>query len=625
MKKILLVVILFLSFNGIAQNLENKIPKSAKAVVVANGDRIFELLPMSVLDNSDLVRKILKAKKINTLKDLGIDFEQKAYYFYQVLDKKQYHNFMIKLSDKSKFEAQLSPYQKKKITTVNGNSFLFNSEFTTAWNDELLVISIRVKPRSNYSNRYIFDRSEVTEVVADEAIDEVEIEEVEIEEVAEPVQEVEETIVESIQPEEVVEVEEVESEEKIIARKKRREAASAKRAAERAKIQLENSKYVMALLRGTASNSITNNSSYTSGKENKSSAYVWVANYGEIIDDITKLTQSPYSIYSRMNMSYKKMVGIKDVKANLFFDKDEVRVSSVFNLTDEKAAQAKKMYNTKLSRKFYQYFDQKNVLAYLSSSINMEETLKIYPEMIKQIYGSVLPKYNEEIDVASDLISILLDEEAIGKLITGDALFVLNGIEKQEISYTTYKYDENYKRSKVTKTKDETLPVFTVMLGSENKKFVDKLLRLSAKHKFADVSNNIFTLNKKMTKSPIDLYFTIQDDIVFLTNSKGQMHKIVAKSIDSDLGKHKRFFKKNMATFYVNSEKIIAQLPKNELGMKIGELTGLVEDNIKETYITFSKVKGTKMYSEYVTKTADTSENSLRLIFSLIESLAAKR
>lgn len=625
MKKILLAIVLLLSFNGIAQNLENKIPKTAKVVIVANGDRIFELLPLSMVNNSSLTQKILKKAKVNKLEDLGIDLEQKAYYFYQVFGENQYHNFLIKLSDKSKFEAQLSPYQKKKVKTVNGNSFLFNNEFTTAWNDNLLVVTINVKPKNSYSNRHIYNTSEVTEVTEADDVEAPDVVKVSPARVK-VVKDVEETVVESTEYEDEEEVEVVSKQEEARrdAQRRNREAARAKQAAESVKKQLENTKYVTALLSSYSTNPITNNSSYTSGKDSKSAGYVWIANYAELVDDIAKITQSPYSAYNRMNISYKKMVGMKDVKANLFFDKDEIRISSEFNLTDEKAAQTKKIYNSKLSKKFYRYFDQKNVLAYLSSSINMEETLKLYPEIIKQIYGDVLPKYNDEIDVTADFISILLDEEAIGKLITGDALFLLNGIEKQEVSYTTYKYDENYKRTKITKTKKETLPVFTVMLGSENEKFVNKLLRLSVKHKLASLNNKVFTLDKKMTKSPFDLYFTVQDDIVFLTNSKGQMAKIVTKTIDKDLGRHKRFFKKNVATLYVNSEKIMAQLPKDKLGRKMGKITDLVEENIKETYMTFSRVKGTKIYSEYVTKTADTSENSLRLIFTLIENLAKK-
>jgi hypothetical protein len=320
-----------------------------------------------------------------------------------------------------------------------------------------------------------------------------------------------------------------------------------------------------------------------------------------------------------MNISYKQIVGINAVKANLFFDKDEIKIKSEFNLNDYMAGKAKKMYDSKLSRNFYKYFDQKNTLAYISSSVNMEEMLKAYPEMFDQIYVSMFPKYKDKINVVTDIISIVLDEKAMAEVITGDFLLLLNSIEEQEVTYTSYKYDENYKRTKVTKTKKETLPVFTVMLGSENSKIINKLMRLGLKHQLANEAGNIFTFDKKMTKIPFDLFFIVQDDIAFLTNSKSQITKIATKAIDSDLGKHKRFFKKNIATVYVNSEKILAQFPKDKMGRKGSKLTNLVQKNIKESLITFSKIKGNKMFAEYKIKTADTHKNSLRLLFDMIE------
>jgi hypothetical protein len=557
-----------------AQNLEDKIPSNAKAVISANGDRIFELLPMSVLNQSDLMQKMFKKAKVQKLEDFGIDIKQKAYYFYQVFDGKQYHNFLIKLSDKSKYENHLSEYQKNKIQKTAGNSYIFNNEFTTAWNDNLLVISIIVKQKKDqYSSNNNYYNTEETD-------------------------------------------EEAEIEEEVLGISEPETNAATK---EKVKKQIENSKYITALLTESVSNPISNNDSYTSGKDSKSAGYVWIANYGEIIDDITKMTQSPYSAYSKMNISYKQIVGINAVKANLFFDKDEIKIKSEFNLNDYMAGKAKKMYDSKLSRNFYKYFDQKNTLAYISSSVNMEEMLKIYPEMFAQTYSSILPKYKDEISAVADIISTVLDEKAMAEVITGDFLLLLNGIEEQEVTYTSYKYDENYKRTKVTKTKKETLPVFTVMLGSENSKIINKLMRLGLKHQLANEAGNIFTFDKKMTKIPFDLFFIVQDDIAFLTNSKSQITKIATKAIDSDLGKHKRFFKKNIATVYVNSEKILAQFPKDKIGEKGSKLANLVQKNIKESLITFSRLKRNKMFAEYKIKTADTHKNSLRLLFDMIE------
>ena len=157
MKKILLIIAICISYISTAQNLESKIPNTAKAVVSINGDRLFELVSTSDFNKYDFVKKMFKelnrkndsTKAFASIEDFGFNISSKAYYFYTNNDSVSYHPILLKLTDKNKFESLFPNDIKDKIERKDNVNIMTENKSVTIWDDKMLVLSFGDK--SNYA------------------------------------------------------------------------------------------------------------------------------------------------------------------------------------------------------------------------------------------------------------------------------------------------------------------------------------------------------------------------------------------------------------------------------------------------------------------------------------------
>ncbi|MGY0035937.1 hypothetical protein [Pedobacter sp. NJ-S-72] len=110
-----------------------------------------------------------------------------------------------------------------------------------------------------------------------------------------------------------------------------------------------------------------------------------------------------------------------------------------------------KINKRKVNRKFLDYVNEDKLIGYMAYAMDSKAYLEQYPKLMNKMYGSV---YKDELNMATDLFSLILDEEAISKVIKGDGLFIFNGLTQKEVTYKTYKYNEdNFEKDTVTRTK----------------------------------------------------------------------------------------------------------------------------------------------------------------------------
>lgn len=588
MKKTLITLCLIVSFFGFSQNLETKIPKNVQAVVSINGDQIFELISMSQLNEMKLIQELKNHNKVENISDLGFDLNSKAYYFFQTSDTANYHNLIVKLNQKNNIKNLLSERDQEKIETHLGFNYFFSYNNTIAWNNDYLIASMVDVPYKSHSYSNNFPPPPPISENAHKS---------KAENAVEAVDGTEKKVYPKVTKEDTYE-------------------SRAKKRAENKKLLLKNN--ILSIINLKAENSIITNTSFKSGKEKGSSAYLWINNYSDLIGSYMKSQMGSYNPYGTIGDT-KDLIGFSSLKSNLFFNNDEIKVKSEIGVSKNWTSTYKKMYSAKLDKSFYKYLDQDNSLAYFSIAMNTEALLNEYPKLMTNIYGKIMPKMNEEIQLIGDLTAIILDEKAIGKLITGNAMFVLNDISEKEVTYTSYSYDDDYKRTEVTKTKMEVIPDFTVMLGSKNEKIIQKLMQLALKHKVVNQKSNYFTFDKKMTDAPFDMYFVVKNGIAFLTNSEKEINKISKNKFTANLGKHKSLLKKNLSVLYVNSEKIMNKVPEKYLDNKQKDFLKYVQKNVKEATITSSRIKGDKMFMTQTVKTSGEKGNSLNLILTMIE------
>lgn len=671
MKKILIALaLLFLAEINYAQDLIKKIPANAFTVATIKGDNVFKLMFVKDFNESFLGKKLLTEtsksleKEFKSIEDFGINLEKNMYYFNQLNDSITYNCFLIPLKDAAKFENLISDKEKKFITEGEIRTMVLpDSTSIIKWNNSMLYFvtgSIRSSffADSAKSAKYgIKDiRYQGYDNVADSSIvltdtTYVTTEAPMVEVIAPP----------QIEKAEVSKNTKVKNSKKKAVKKKKAPKKTVKKTKKVADIEAGSvditetvETYTDSAFVDTANSndlynnyqkerneqdlkkkqlafiwmneqagkifsssyeSIETNKSYTASLDNKAIAEVWISSlenaYGAIMPEL--------GAYGKAQV----MKGYGSLTAKLFMDNKSFRISTGLELAKEQADAYKKIMNRKLNKNFLKYVNSDKAIGFMGYAIDTKAYLEEFPKLLKQTYGAFLGgNMDEEIELGTDLFSLLLDEEAVSKVVKGDALFVINGLKSREVSYTTYDYDEDYNSTEVKKTKKETLPDFLFMFSSEDTRLINKLIKYGVNKNHVIQNNNIYKIEEK--KSPIDLYFMIKDGIVFFGNSLNEMESIGNNTFKGTINKHdKNLLSKNNFSFLFNAKNLVGKVPTEEIG---GEETAKKFNSTLEKmgliYMKSNPIKGNIVSAEISAEIPNGHENALKYLFLLIENAA---
>ena len=686
MKNLLIAFSLLFSFKlAKAQDLVKKIPANAFTVATIKGDNVFKLMFVKDFNESFLGKKLLTEtsksldKNFTSIEDFGINLEKNMYYFNQLSDSITYNCFLIPLKDATKFERLVNEKEKKFKTEGDIRTMILpDSTSIIKWNNNMLYFvtgSIRSSffadsansarygiKEIRYQNNYddltdsavvAVDSTYATTTEPNEVVDVVlappppvlskpytpnikayqkkastkkasskksskkkpakkkpavkkieEINEVEITDapMAEEIDVVDgaEAMTQTGNPDERYDE----------YQKERAEQDAKKKQLAFIWMNIQADKIF-----STNYESIETNKSYTSSLDQKAIAEIWVSSLQDAYNSIA----SEFGTYGKAGI----MKGYGSLNAKLFMDKTSFRISTGLELAKEQADSYKKIMDRKLNKKFLKYVDSEKAIGFMGYSIDTKAYLEEFPKLLKQTYGSFLGgKMDEEIELGSDLFSLLLDEEAVSNVVKGDALFVINGLNSKEVTYTTYEYDDDYNRKEVTKTKKETLPDFLFMFSSEDTRLMNKLIRYGINKNYVSTNNGIYKIEEK--KSPIDIYFMIKDGIVFFGNSLTEMQSISNSSFNSAISKtHKNLLAKNNFSFLFNAKNLVGKVPDSEIGgeetaKKFNETLG----KMGNIYMKSNPIKGNVVSADISAEIPNGHENALKYLFSLIENAA---
>lgn len=568
MKKIIATLLFLNTLTVIqAQRLESKIPNNVDVLISANAENLFKLIEVSDIDKNAIGKEILKdinrrrgEDKVSSVANAGINIKSNAYYFFSKTDSISYHNFYVELKDRELFESMLSKRNKKKIRRMEGYNIIEGRSDIRIWNDDYLLLV-----NGDASRGYFSTHKERLDKLKEER-------------------------------------------EYNYNFRKRIGKGWTK-------------KYVLNLFNKNAISSIASNTKFQKSKKKNASATLWVRNYGMLMTDLFKSFGGYlYPMYAEGGN--QNIYGVEEVTANLFFDKNDARILLDMSVSSDMKKSFKKIYNKRMSRNLVNSFDHDKALAFWSISIDTEETLKEYPELLHKMYGGILPKFQEEMEIVGDLFSLVIDEEAVGKLVTGDALLVLNDFSKQEVEYTTYEYDKDYKRKEVTKTKEEIVPDFTLMIGSEEEELLSKFFRLGEKHKALKIENNVVEFKTKKSDIPFNLYSVIKNNVLYLTTSKTNALSIARGNNSFNTKKHSKLVRNNSTVFFVDAKAILNKIPNKWMSKSEKEAMRFSTENLNEGVFRVSRMKGNTISSELKISTQGTEENTLKLLLEFINTVA---
>ena len=666
MKKLLFALaLLFSGIQNYAQDLVKKIPVNAFTVATIKGDNVFKLMFVKDFNESFVGKKLLTEtsksldKNFTSIEDFGIDLENNMYYFNQLSDSITYNCFLIPIKDATKFESLIN--DKGKKFTLNGETrtmVLPDSTSIIKWNNKMMYF-VTGSIKSSFfadslkSAKYgIKDLRYQSDVVLTDSATAV----VDSAYAEEPV------VVTDVAPPVIhKKAHKTPAKKKIVTRKKagkKKKTAKAKKARQyneaeetvttaypedayavtdsvgsstdsdqydgyqKEKAEQDAKTKALTLvwisaqadkIFNTSYESIENNKSYNASLDKNAIAEIWVSSLQDVYNSISP----EFGSYGKAGL----MKGYGSLTSKLFMDNKSFRISTGLELAKEQADSYKKIMNRKINKKFLNYVNSDKAIGFMGYAIDTKAYLEEFPKLMQQTYGSFLGgRMDEEISIGTDLFTLLLDEAAVSKVVKGDALFIINGLNTRDVNYTTYEYDEDYNQTEVTKSKKETLPDFLFMFSSDDHRLMDKLIKYGINKQRVSVEDNIYKIEEK--KSPVDIYFMIKDNIVFFGNSLVEMKAINQNNFRANISKtHKELLSKNNFSFLFNAKNLAGKVPDQEFGgeetaKKFNETLG----KMGNVYMKSNPIKGNLVSADISAEIPNGHENALKYLFTLIEN-----
>lgn len=585
---------LFLSsftFTSTAQDLVHKIPANALAVATVKGKNLTELMPLTEFNNSILGKKFLTQlskksdKSFSSIEDTGFNLASSFYYYNLSNDSVTYNCLLVPVKNAGKVD-ELYQQENQKFSVKGGQRSYYNADSTeiARWNGEMFLYVIASGKKEYFSKPDVMERFGLTNpyplnevAVSDSAVtDSVAINEKEVSAVEEKI------------PSSDPFFRNEDGKKSIV-------AAWAQRMMD-------------DFFAGTDKTSILNNNDFVKSLDAQAEATIWISGVDKLFN-----TYVPSTYLKGLSF----LNGYGSGNARLYLEDKTISMTSSMTFSDEIAGVLKRVHKRKLNKRFLKYVNEDRMIGYLGYALDTKTYLEEYPKLMSKIYGSI---YAEEIGMAADLFTLLLDEAAIGKVVKGDALFIFNGLSQNEVSYKSYEYNEdNFESKEVMKTKKETLPDFLLMISSEDTRLIDKLIAYGVKKELVKKGAGYYELS--IPKSPLALYFTIKDNMMFFGTSKSEMDNIAANRYVAHVSaKHRKaLFSSNYAAYF-SAKKLVGKIPSEELGgaQKL-EKTNRLLNALGDIYLRSNPIKGNVLSGQVSMDIPANQPNALKYLFSIIE------
>ena len=627
MKKIYLLAAVLISFSGThAQISEKNIPANASIVTAINLGKLTSLMSINEWNKSALGKDLLKevqqktGKKIKSLADLGIALNGHAYVYYTANDSVRYMSLLLPVADAKKTKAlvtKMNPTsaEQNSMMVVNDDSlsmFIANDKqilYVTGFVNDAYFSRPEVALNHGINLDYGYSYAAADTTIVVESYDDEATEAVEAVDTAAVTYTDEEVVVEMDEKEEEINEEDTpyyknqQIKNRIVYKTTRAQIAD-------------------WFYKGF-SNNISENKNYNSKKNNEAVVSFWMDEpsnfYQNLLPGYVTGGYNSGVINSLLPTSKLSYTGIH---AHLLMDSKKAEMVSSFTMTDEMAELQKKLSGRKLNPAFLKYLNMDSALAYLSYAFDTKAYLDNFPEVLESTYGSYLQDKREEMSLAAEFFSLLIDEEAVSKMAPGDAMMIFNGLYEKEVTYTDYTYDDNYNATAIEKTKMETLPKFLMMMSSEQNKFSKKLIEYGIKKEVMKAKDGYFVLN--IPKSPMELYLMYKDDVLFIGNEEQTMHAIETNSFKANISaEEKDYITNNITSMLIKPSGISKQIAATGV-TATEDLTEMMNTlkNMGNMRLKVSPLKNNQMDANFTMLVPANNSNALTYFMSLINGLS---
>jgi len=368
-------------------------------------------------------------------------------------------------------------------------------------------------------------------------------------------------------------------------------------------------------------NSLANSKDFMDFVKNKPDA-AFMFNYEQFFNQYVSSVFGLSMLRTMKNMPFGNMAEWykgSNILAKVDLNKDDVQVSFDTKYGEKLAQIYKEIKKKKISPAFLKYMN-KNLMGYFAAGIDINGIAKGTGNMLKNTLPSI-PEYGNIALSALEVLDIFVDEQSIYNLLTGDFVFAVNGVKPTQVIHKSYKYDDDYNKSETLDTIMQNQPEVVLMLGVGNVENVSKIIKLLVNVKTIKQDGNLYAFEK--SGSPFSFYLSLQDNILFMSNSKSFIQNPVVYSEDKQLGKeHSKMFAKNTMVSYVNIAKITDYYARDTTS-KFQDSFSYATSQVSDITM-YGANKGDRSSSSLILKLKETNDNSLVDIIKFINTVYIK-
>lgn len=347
----------------------------------------------------------------------------------------------------------------------------------------------------------------------------------------------------------------------------------------------------------------------------------WV-DYGAALSGFNSayMALAQFTTYNKFFPSQKNWGNfVKGINVDFYFDNDNARIEEIVEYSKPIADLVGKISNRKANKNIFNYFPAEKPLGYLTYHFNTKEMLNSFPTLTAEIFNNPYI-LKEDIGVATDLISTIIDEEATATLFDGDLSMFLYDIAEKEVTTKTYEYDENFESKEVVKTIKKAIPLFSVIFTSTHPTFGDKLIQLGVRKKGLTQKGNYYEI--KGTQEFGNLFIFKEKDVVIIGNS---IDHIFPKE-NSFSKEVKKELKQNYFAAQVSMDKLVTAYSNSGEAKPsdIKSLSRLAQQFTDVTLYSAKKLVDNKLKFELKLNSSKGDKNIILQTLDLVDELSTK-
>jgi len=453
-KILLLIPPLFLCFIGYTQQSENIVPKEASTVFSINNINLLKKISLNELVKYDFMEEIHQelfdgSTEGKTLKDAGMDFDQRLNVFYGKNDQLEVSGFSFGVSDKLALFEVFDDFEAEGL--ISNSAEKYASFFNTLIIDNNAALLIRVEPRDQFV-------TDITDSIWYARGNENPFgSSLELDLLQEPEEFYEDDMHKLYNSDFDLEKNYWEIRDSILY-----------------VLQVKNLEEVLTDL-FLNKNSLYSEDPRFAQQVSRSSEGVFYLDNSRNITNEQGLWYFQ-TMYPIMNDDLKELYKENIMLGDLSIDSNEINFTVNANYGQELGSIYSEMNNNKINKKFLKYIPD-NSPAYVVYNIDIRKAYE-------KAYDIVLPilKSQKNVEMVMNIMAIqlldqLVDKKSFFGAYKGGMFASFNGVEKVKVNQVEYVYDEeNFDYSEIEIESEEEIPVFTIGFASQRPDLFEMIL-----------------------------------------------------------------------------------------------------------------------------------------------------